>query len=312
MTRWITAAETHELMRCPLLDGLGQPGVAAILEHVRVRDVLAGAPILKQGARNESLLVLVAGEARLTRSDEGDEREVTSLAPGDHLGERALLGVADGAWATATTTTDCCLAEIPSADFRDYVVPNRQNRVLFDRAIVAPCAPVRALDDDARQRVLNACVEMKVPAGDDIVTQGTPGKSFFVLVDGTVEVVQTQQNGSTVKLTELGPGAYFGEQALLGNAAGLRSATVRAVTPCRVHSIGADVFTAQIAASARNRERFERDASTYVNRELTKSLSAFISSELDETSEGVERRGYSRSRSRSRCASTSTTDPSTT
>ncbi len=64
---------------------------------------------------------------------------------------------------------------------------------------------------------------------------------------------------------------------------------MRAVTACRVHSIGADVFTAQIAASARNRERFERDASTYVYRELTKSLSAFIASELDETSEGVDR-----------------------
>lgn len=312
MTPSFTEAETHALLRCPLLDGLDRPGIEAILDHARGCDVVAGAPILKQGARNESLLVLVAGEARLTRSDEGEEREVTSLAPGDHLGERALLGVADGAWATATATTDCRVAEIPLADFRDHVVPNGQNRALFDRAIVVQCAPVRALDDDARQRVLNACVEMKVPAGDDVVTQGTPGESYFVLVEGTVEVVQTQQSGSIVKLTELGPGAYFGEQALLGSSAGLRSATVRAVTACRVHSIGADVFTAQIAASARNRERFERDASTYVNRELTKSLSAFISSELDETSEGVERRGYSRSRWRSRCASTSATDPSTT
>ena len=282
-------ADAEAFVRCPLLEGMDERGIEELMGRAQVREVAAGERLLTQGAHNQALLVLLAGEAALRRSDEAGERQLGSLRPGDYLGEHALLGIAAGAWSTATATSDCRVAEIAAADFHERIVPNGDNRAVFDRTIVSECPPIRALDAEARQRVLEEGVEATVPAGVDIITQGTKGESFFVLVEGTVEVVQTQQGGHVVKLTELGPGAYFGEQALLGNASGLRSASVRAVTACRVHSIGAEVFATRIAASGRNRERFERDASTYVYRELTKSLNAFISSELDETSEGVER-----------------------
>jgi hypothetical protein len=60
-----------------------------------------------------------------------------------------------------------------------------------------------------------------------LVEQGEPGEELFLLFDGVLAV---EADGRTV--AEVGPGAILGEMALLQG--GRRTATLRAVTPCRV------------------------------------------------------------------------------
>jgi CRP-like cAMP-binding protein len=62
-----------------------------------------------------------------------------------------------------------------------------------------------------------------VKPGTEIVTQGTPGHEFYLVVSGRAIV---RRNGR--KIATLGPGQYFGELALLDR--GPRSATVIAET----------------------------------------------------------------------------------
>jgi CRP-like cAMP-binding protein len=62
-----------------------------------------------------------------------------------------------------------------------------------------------------------------VKPGTEIVTQGTPGHEFYLVVSGQATV---RRNGR--KVATLGPGQYFGELALLDR--GPRSATVTAET----------------------------------------------------------------------------------
>ena len=69
--------------------------------------------------------------------------------------------------------------------------------------------------------------------GAHLVEQGDPGDELFLLFDGVLAV---EQDGRTV--TEVGPGAILGEMALLQG--GRRTATLRAVTPCRVAVVPAD------------------------------------------------------------------------
>jgi CRP-like cAMP-binding protein/cytochrome P450/bacterioferritin-associated ferredoxin len=157
-----------------------------------------------------------------------------------------------------------------------------------DFRILRNCALIVNLGEDDRRRVLDAVAVAKVPAGDNIIAQGTIADAFYVLLTGKAEVLK-DEDGEVVNLTKLEPGTYFGEQALLGKNSGRRSTTVRAIDDCRVAFVSADVFGDAIAASVHNRERFEGDASTYVYREINKSLNAFIATELDESAEGVER-----------------------
>ncbi len=67
----------------------------------------------------------------------------------------------------------------------------------------------------------------KVKEGTTLTEQGQPGNELYLLLDG---VLRAEVDGEGV--AELGPGALLGERALLEG--GIRTSTLRAVTPCRV------------------------------------------------------------------------------
>lgn len=83
-------------------------------------------------------------------------------------------------------------------------------------------------------------------AGEAIITQGEPGKSFFVLAHGTVRVTAT--DGATEKeLARMADGATFGEMALLSTAP--RSATVTAVEDCDLLEFDREALASASAAA---------------------------------------------------------------
>lgn len=70
--------------------------------------------------------------------------------------------------------------------------------------------------------------------GEEIVRQGEPGDSMFVVQSGRVEVVGSGDDGPVV-LATLGPGEFFGEMAIFERQT--RSATVRAAGEARVLTV---------------------------------------------------------------------------
>jgi CRP-like cAMP-binding protein len=61
-------------------------------------------------------------------------------------------------------------------------------------------------------------------SGQIIVTQGTPGQAFYLVLSGRVEILRDNRS-----LGAFGPGDFFGEMSLLDQAP--RSATIRALEP---------------------------------------------------------------------------------
>jgi hypothetical protein len=115
-------------------------------------------------------------------------------------------------------------------------------------------APVRATAvETALERELSRVIVGSAPhwlrlrRGATLVEQGDPGHELYLLFDGLLAV---EIDGRTV--TELGPGAVVGEVALLEG--GRRTATLRAVTPCRVAAVPGDrIDRAALAELARSR-----------------------------------------------------------
>ncbi|MEX0663769.1 MAG: cyclic nucleotide-binding domain-containing protein [Acidimicrobiia bacterium] len=66
-----------------------------------------------------------------------------------------------------------------------------------------------------------------VNKGHALVEQGAPGNELYLLLDGVLDVVVDGE-----PIAEVGPGAILGERALLEG--GSRTATLRALTKCRV------------------------------------------------------------------------------
>jgi CRP-like cAMP-binding protein len=77
--------------------------------------------------------------------------------------------------------------------------------------------------------------DVKVDPGRVLVTEGSTGSEFFVIIDGTAKVSRRGRKGAT-----LGPGAAFGELALLDRAP--RNATVTAETPMELVVLGQREF----------------------------------------------------------------------
>ncbi len=84
-------------------------------------------------------------------------------------------------------------------------------------------------DTDALEEVLTSTNLRVYKDGDIIVTEGEDGSSLFFVVDGCVKVFSRGRQGESVFLDELGPGAFFGEVAVLYGKP--RTATITACSP---------------------------------------------------------------------------------
>jgi cAMP-dependent protein kinase regulator len=73
---------------------------------------------------------------------------------------------------------------------------------------------------------------VQVPAGQDIVVEGDIGTSMYAIVQGTVDVIRAQDDGSRRAVAKMGDGDFFGEMALVADAP--RMATVAAATDCEL------------------------------------------------------------------------------
>jgi hypothetical protein len=115
------------------------------------------------------------------------------------------------------------------------VVPERELQLLDGVAMFRPLQ-LTTIEQLARQMVRRS-----VPAGADVVRQGDPGDSFYILESGRLE---TLVDGRAVGTLEAGDS--FGEIALLRESA--RTATVRALDDSVVVELGSETFLAAVTS----------------------------------------------------------------
>jgi CRP/FNR family transcriptional regulator, cyclic AMP receptor protein len=82
------------------------------------------------------------------------------------------------------------------------------------------------LSEHERRQVAQWADEVDVPAGKHLVDEGNFPHEFFVIEEGTADVLHGDE-----KLAELGPGDFFGEIALVEHLR--RTASVVATSPMR-------------------------------------------------------------------------------
>jgi CRP-like cAMP-binding protein len=97
----------------------------------------------------------------------------------------------------------------------------------------------QSCSDDEIQAIAEIAQESDFEAGQLIITQGTPGQAFYMILSGRVEIIRDGRS-----LGAYGPGDFFGEMSLLDNAP--RSATIRALDPTRCLMLSSWDFKALI------------------------------------------------------------------
>jgi hypothetical protein len=118
-------------------------------------------------------------------------------------------------------------------------VPERELALVSAVPLFSPLPP------NTLERLAFRMLEVKARKGATIVAQGTPGELFYVIASGTVDVLRDGK-----PITELGPGDYFGEIALLHNID--RTAACVAHTDVELYALNRESFVAAVGGDLRS------------------------------------------------------------
>ena len=117
-------------------------------------------------------------------------------------------------------------------------------RVLASVPIFAP------LPGGSLEHLASRLVPLRVNAGNAIVREGDAGDRFYIVADGDLDV---SQDGMVI--SELGPGGYFGEIALLRDTT--RTASVTARTDAVLYALDREEFLAAVTGHPQSAEAAE-------------------------------------------------------
>ena len=95
------------------------------------------------------------------------------------------------------------------------------------------------LSDEELIKVGQVCQEVSIPSGQTIIERNEPADCFYLIEEGTVEILTAGEQDPSVVVT-LGNGQIFGEMALVDS--GKRSASVRAATDAVVLKVDCNAF----------------------------------------------------------------------
>lgn len=96
-----------------------------------------------------------------------------------------------------------------------------------------------SLSEPIISAIADLCKVVEIPENFVVFREGDPGDSFYMILEGHVEVLRVDNNEEFV-MAVLDPGEAFGEMALLVEAP--RSATIRSTDECRFLKIKSDDF----------------------------------------------------------------------
>ena len=102
------------------------------------------------------------------------------------------------------------------------------------------------------RKLLIDLIEKKYSAGDIIFNEGESGKAVYVVLEGSVKIIK-KSNSEDKTLSILGPGAHFGELALIDNTSRFATAVAEkdSLLLIMYKSYFDDLIRSNSAASAR-------------------------------------------------------------
>lgn len=216
-----------------LFSDLSRSAFLLLVQRMAFLKVPPGHVVLREGEPGQGLYMIVQGEAVVTRTSEGESRNVARLGPGAVFGEFALLR-AKPRQATVTTAQPSELFEIARQVVEEIAGSNpsmTEELAVFARRrlimnMMATSKIFHPFDDAQRLEILRAFVTRLVEPGSVIIEENTAPAGLYVVLEGEVEVSKRDEQGDKVVLAYLREGEVFGEIALLENRA--TTATVAA------------------------------------------------------------------------------------
>lgn len=151
------------------------------------------------------------------------------------------------------------------------------------------------MSETAVYSVIDAMYPLSVQAGSDLITQGEEGDNFYIVDEGSFDIYVQRGDAPAGKVMECGPGAMFGELALMYNAP--RAATVTASSSSKVWALDRESFQMMLATAENTKlSQYEEFLSNielfkHMTKYETGQLSDLLVSELFDEDEVIMQQG---------------------
>ena len=219
--------------------------IAMLVNAMQVREVDADKEVITQGDPGDYFYVVSSGKYRAFVNG----KLVKDYSAGMFFGELALAYNKPRA-ASVSATTKGTLFALEASVFRRVIAQASKGR--YDSVLAAlqkvdllwnASSPANSNLTEEQLGKIAECVEVsKFSAGDQIIRKGSMGKLFYMIKEGHVVVKNKGVGGAGEALadTNLGPGTYVGELALMRDVP--RAADVLAKTDCILLCLDRDTF----------------------------------------------------------------------
>jgi HlyB family type I secretion system ABC transporter len=251
----------------PLLELLPPDARKLVVDSFVPVSVPFGGVIVSEGDEADAFYVLSTGRARVVKKGEGGpEVSLATMRPGDCFGEIGLLQHARRS-ATVRASADVELFRLDRSVFdalvgnhpaiKSYLEIQLKHRSLGN--FFRLCSPFSRLPVDALRLMLNELQTVSVPQGTLVIQKGESAGPMYVVEEGRLRVF-TDEGGRRSYRSYLRKGDFFGEYSLFKGTP--RTASVEAVSPCRLLQLTAETF-GKLIAYPEFREQLEERIAQY-------------------------------------------------
>ena len=214
------------------LSSLTQDQLVEISRSIKPQIFQPNSSIIRQGEKGDKFYILLNGNADVyINMPGGSELQVNQLKPGQYFGEMALLGGGvRAATVKASNEGPVSVVALDEKAFNSLIDDSRSLReelmgLVERRNTYHQLQTLSSLDEHALSSILKDAEPAIYKEGHEIIKQGDVGDTFYLLLEGQVDILVKDDRGGEVLVNQLSGGSYFGEMALMGNKR--RNATVR-------------------------------------------------------------------------------------
>ncbi|EXJ94580.1 cAMP-dependent protein kinase regulator [Capronia coronata CBS 617.96] len=247
-----------------LFSSLDEESFQLVLDALMEKSIpAANIKVITQGDEGDYFYIVESGDfdiyinpsGYVESGPEGLGNKVGTIGPGGSFGELALMYNAPRAATIVSASKGGLLWALDRVTFRRILMDNAfQKRKMYE-SFLEEVPLLSSLKPYERAKIADALETSKFEAGTNIITEGEPGDSFYLLESG--EAV-AYKHGVDKPVKEYKRGDFFGELALLDDKP--RAASVVAKTNVKVARLGRDGFKRLLGPVESIMRREEYDA----------------------------------------------------
>ncbi|CAE7039091.1 PRKG1 [Symbiodinium sp. CCMP2592] len=193
---------------------LDRTRINAIIDVAWKQEVPKGTRLITEGDLNADYFYIVqSGLFSISIADQQDGTALGSIGPGGSFGELALIYFAPRA-ATVEATEKATVWVIDRGNFKKILAKSADELEGEYLKLLDKVELLSPLKKDEKAALARSMTEVSFVKGELIFKQGAEGDAFYLLVDGTVDVIKDGKPKTRLKGTRE-KAAYFGERALL-------------------------------------------------------------------------------------------------